>query len=369
MAATAALLLWISALLVVPVQAALAESLDIQAKNALSGESLANLDVYAFEKGPQDQLTWRKYGVTDSQGKLTLELPGLGSGTTYVLASLPYNGGFAFSDDINSSGNFDYELGALEVTVINGDDNSILENHQVTASEILSDGSTVGTAQGTSDTNGVILFDLPGLGSGRDYLLQSTRPGDGSYFAGAQLAGNGQYQFKIGHPLLNTSVIDALSGLPLTEQTVHLFQKPQTGDLIYLTSRVTDNQGKADFELAELAGGAEYQLVTDAFNGVPSYSEFITAAGNFSFRVGQLKVTTLSGADGSLLPNYTVGAMERLPDGSDVWAAEGLTDSNGTIRFDLQGLGQGRNYVLYAASPVDGALKKSAVLNQNGQTS
>ena len=89
-AAVAGLLLWVAVLLVLPAQASQAAGLNVEAKNAMTGVPLASLNVYAFEKGPADQMTYRKQGITDSQGKVSLELPGLGLGTTYVLFSAPY---------------------------------------------------------------------------------------------------------------------------------------------------------------------------------------------------------------------------------------------------------------------------------------
>jgi len=321
-----------------------------------------------MEQESEGDFIWRASGVTDAQGRLSLSLPGLGNGRNYVLISNPYNGGFAFSGLIASPGNYEYQLGALEVTAINGADGSRLVNHRVGAVELFADGSSKWAAEGTTDAEGLVRLDLPGLGSGRRYGLYSFRPGDDSYFGGEELAGNGQYQFQVGHPLLDARVIDGLSGQPLADQEVFLLRHTSAGKRQFVGYAVTDAAGQAQFEQEELGAGAVFQMATRAFNDMTSFSEEITQGGAFTFSVGRLQVAVVRGADGTPLANHTVGAMERLANGSDLVVAAGITDAEGNIRFDLAGLGEGRNYVIYTQSPVDNSLKKSAALTANGMT-
>ncbi len=83
-------LLLLSVLLCRPVDAG---TLDILVTNLHSSSPVADLEVHALEESSDGQLIWRNMGTSDSTGRLTLELPGLESGTPYVLISIPYNGG------------------------------------------------------------------------------------------------------------------------------------------------------------------------------------------------------------------------------------------------------------------------------------
>jgi uncharacterized protein (DUF1800 family)/5-hydroxyisourate hydrolase-like protein (transthyretin family) len=345
-----------------------AGTLDIQVTNAISGAPLSALQVHAMEEGAEGNLIWRAAGSSDGSGHLSLSLAGLGQGTRYVLMSNPYNGGFAFSTSITSEGSFNYEIGALEVTALSGVDGSMLINHRVGAVELLTDGTSKWAAEGTTDAQGVVRLDLPGLGNGRRYSLYSFRPADDSYFGGKELLAVGQHEFRVGHPLLKAHVIDHLDGLPLNDLDVYLVRLNAAGDPELVASGITDGTGHVQFEHIEFGSDTIFQLAIEAFNGITTFSEDITVAGDMTFRMGKLRVAVVSGGDGTPLPNYSVGAMERLSDGSDVLVAQGTTDSAGNIRFDLEGLGEGRNYVIYTQSPVDDTIKKSALITTNGVT-
>jgi hypothetical protein len=364
----AALLFTLFVSTVLCVQVAWAGTLNIQVSNAISGIPLSGLQVHAMEEGADGTLIWRGAAFSGGSGELSFSLEGLGEDTSYVLISNPYNGGFAFSSSITNEGSFSYKVGALEVTALNGVDGSILVNHRVGAVELLADGTSKWAAEGVTDAQGIVRLDLPDLGSGRRYSLYSFRTADDSYYGGQELLAAGQHEFQVGYPVLNALVIDHFDDQPLTDLDVYLVRLNATGEPEFLAIGITDKAGYVQFEHAELGGDTVFQLVTEAFNGITTFSEDITAVGDMTFRIGKLRVAVVSGADGTPMSNHTVGAMERLADGSDVVVAQGTTDAAGNIRFDLEGLGEGRNYVIYTQSPIDDTVKKSALVTANGIT-
>jgi hypothetical protein len=62
-----------------------------------------------------------------------------------------------------------------------------------------------------------------------------------------------------------------------------------------------------------------------------------------------------------------IDAYEKVAGGTKTWVKNSTTDSTGTVRLDLPGLGQGRTYVLRAKSPADGSDKYSNDITTPGQ--
>src|SRR5262249_42856809 len=103
------------------------------------------------------------------------------------------------------------------------------------------------------------------------------------------------------------------------------------------------------------------------FVATKSQSPDLTAAGDYTFRVGNLEVTVVTGSGGTPLPTTDVTASEKKSDGSLIPVVAGKTDAKGVIRFDLSGLGKGKTYVLEAKSPADGSTKRSDDIKAAGR--
>lgn len=349
-------------------QAAYAQigQLTVTLTDQLSQQALPNLAVTAYKKLPDGSLKWAKNQTTNLQGQALFSLDGLGSGQVYVLGVKAFNNLRALSKPITNVGNFNFQVGALSATIISGIDNSPLVNYKISAYERLSDGSHKWRAGGNSDNQGVIRFDLAGLGEGRRYFLKAKSPLDGSTKLSQELTKIGKITFTVGNKPLNVTLRDALSKQPLPGMDITVVEQLTDGSHKWRKKSTTDAQGKVVFDLDGLGSGRQYLLKSKVYNELYSYSGLINQTGQFDFSVGTLSVSVLSGIDDSNLPNYRVTAYERLADGTQKWRASGYTDGQGIIRFDLAGLGNGRTYFLKAKSLVDGRTKHSQDLTNTG---
>lgn len=162
-------------------------------------------------------------------------------------------------------------------------------------------------------------------------------------------------------------LVNALSGAPVSSTKVTAKKKLADGKLKWIASGTTDEAGSVIFDLEGLGSGSTFVFAAKVYNGITSYSGPVKAAGRFVFPVGALEVLVLNGADRTPLPDFKVTAKERLPDGKYKWKSSGRTDAQGLIRFDLEGLENGRTYVLAAKSPQDGTYKYSQEISSGGR--
>ncbi len=335
-------------------------------KNGLSNAVLANKIISARERLADGTTRWVMDRTTDTAGKATFGLDGLGEGRKYYLTTTPYDAGTATSRDITAPGEFAFNVGMLEVAVVNPYDGSVLPNLAVTAREQLADGTKYVTG-GTTDAQGIIRFDLPGLGEGKSYVLEAKGPIDGATKRSDLITATGRITFRVGSAPLVVTLVNALSGdkLPGVKITVQERTGPDT--LVWVTARTTDTAGRALFDLAGLGNGRTYVLSAVPYNGGTAYSDDLRTAAPYEFRVGSVEVALIKGADGSVLANYKVSAYEKLADGKLSWVTSGNTDLAGVIRFDFRGLKTGKTYVLEAKSPLDDTTKRSQEIKAVGK--
>ncbi len=161
-------------------------------------------------------------------------------------------------------------------------------------------------------------------------------------------------------------LVDAITGAPITNTKVVAKEVLSGGKTKWAKSGTTDEKGLVVFDLEGLGEGRSYLFSARVFNNVTSYSQKISASGTVTFRVGRLKVEVRNGADGNILSGYKVTLKEVLKDGKLRWVSSGKTDENGVIRFDPEGLGSGRTYLLAAKSPQDGSYKYSSTISNEG---
>ena len=171
--------------------------LQVHLFNAISGQALAaqSIAVYTLNN---DELQWLRNSKTDAQGQTILDLDGLGRGSRYVLRARPY-GVLVYSDRIDTPGEFDFAVGSVPVTLRDGTLNQTLAQHKIIAYKKSPDGDLQATRSGMTDANGIVHFDLPGLGQGDTYVLRTTNPfGQGKhYYHDAALTQTGPVAFTI----------------------------------------------------------------------------------------------------------------------------------------------------------------------------
>ena len=341
--------------------------LNVALVNGISNKPLTNVAVHAREKFSDGSSHWIAKAVTDNNGRAVFDLEGLGQGRNYYLLTKPYNGGWVNSDPVTQPGNFRFPVGTFEVSVVNGANGSKLSGMTVSVRERLNNGSTQPIVGAITDGNGIIRFDLPGLGQGQTYYLGAKSPVNGNWTTTEDITQAGRYTFKLGNTPLNVALVNGISNKPLTNVAVHAREKFSDGSSHWIAKAVTDNNGRAVFDLEGLGQGRNYYLLTKPYNGGWVNSDPVTQPGNFRFPVGTFEVSVVNGANGSKLSGMTVSVRERLNNGSTQPIVGAITDDNGIIRFDLPGLGQGQTYYLGAKSPVNGNWTTTEDITQAGR--
>lgn len=340
--------------------------LHVTLMDGISNAPLANLVVHAYERGPDGKLTWRRQRTTNSVGRASFDLEGLGGDRVYVLRTTAFNGLSADSEDLRAAGELAFKVGTLKVAVVAGGTNRPLAAIRVDAYERLADGKLGAGRGANTDAGGVIRFDLPGLGQGRTYVLRAKSATDGTYKYSNDLTRAGETTFVVGNAPLRATVVDAISGAPMAGLSIAASERFADGTSKEILWRTTDAAGTVAFDLNGLGSGRTYFLSCWPFGTGKAVGDLLSAPGDVTFAVGQTHVTVVNGADGTPLANADVAAYEKLADGKTKWSAGGKTDARGVIRFDLAGLGKGRVYVLEAKSPWDGSSKRSDDLTRTG---
>ena len=122
-------------------------------------------------------------------------------------------------------------------------------------------------------------------------------------------------------------------------------RKDNKDALIWRKSGTTDASGTVRMDLSGLGSSSIYVLKTNPFDTGSIFSEPISQSGNFRFVVGNLQVTVLDGANGSIIKDKKISVYEQMTNGNVQWRKSGETDKSGVIRFDLPGLGEGSTYI------------------------
>ncbi len=334
--------------------------------DAVSGAPMVGLSVVAVERladGSTKEIAWR---TTDAAGKAVWDLTGLGSGRTYFLSCWPFGTGKAVSPTLTAPGDVTFKVGLLQVTVVNGVDGTPLASSDVAALEKLADGKTKWIAGGKTDARGVIRFDLPGIGAGKTYVLETKSPWDGSSKRSDDVVANGQLTFAVGRAPLRVRVTNGLSGDALAGLNVTASRRNGTR-LDWVAQRTTGADGRVVFDLDGLGAGAVFVLSATPYNGGTVYSDDLREAGTVEFKVGTVELTVLHGADSAPIAGAKVTALSKNAEGGWTWVKQGTADERGVIRFDLPGLGRGTTYVFEAKSLSDGSTKRSPEITTLGQ--
>lgn len=82
----------------------------------------------------------------------------------------------------------------------------------------------------------------------------------------------------------------------------------------------------------------------------------------------EIKVNLVNGATNQAVSGVEITALERLSDGSQIWAARRTTDNQGVALFQLEGLGEGRRYLL-RTRPYDAGSVYSKLISRPRETS
>ena len=233
----------------------------------------------------------------------------------------------------------------VRVRVINAITNAPVANLSVTLKRrtIGSTSDFVWSAARTTDAAGNALFSVDVINSS-EYRLE-TRPFSNAVMSSVFQRG-GSISLRVGN--LPVQLTDA-TGRRLTSTAVILKRVEANGQLTWISSATTDSNGATIFDPPNLSATTLYQLEAKSpWDGSTKRSASINRPQSFAFVVGNrpLVVRLQDGVSNQIIPNQNVHAFELQANGQYVWRHQMLTNSSGQISFDLDGLGQGRQYQL-----------------------
>jgi large repetitive protein len=344
--------------------------LNVTVTDGISHMALGNQDVTVYRRESDGSLKWFRRLATDANGKLTLDLPGLGIDSFYVLRTKMKHGNrTADSSDIKQTGNFAFKAGNVRVKVLNGQNASVLGGYQINVDKIMANGSEVYFSHTNTDNNGLADFDLPELGNDQRYVFKAKSTFDNSWRTGPLISQGGSTTFVVGNPLLNVTVTDGISNTALGNQDLTVYRREADGSLKWFRRLATDVNGKLTLDLPGLGTDSVYVLRTKMKHGnLTADSSDIKQTGNFAFKAGNVRVNVVNGQTGSVLGGYQINALKLMANGSEVYFSHTNTDNNGLADFDLPELGNDQRYVFKAKSTFDNSWRTSAPINQGGLT-
>ncbi|MGL4508425.1 MAG: hypothetical protein ACRCUF_22105, partial [Aeromonas sobria] len=285
---------------------------------------------------------------TDVEGKLKLDPQELGARRYALRAASLVDGSQRTSATYASTGSVQFKVGTagLNIVVIDHVSDARLSGIEVNAYEKLADGSEVWKAKRSTDAQGLATFDLDGLGDGRKFVMKA-KP-YGAVVSSQELSQPNWYQFRVGK--LQVQVLDGATGQPKTGQSVGLMRWPDGGSATWVMGGTTDAQGWVRLDPDGIGTEPLVLTATSPSDGQQKVSEKLMTKGPHRFYLGNAPVVARmqDAVSGSALGGQWVEAWEVLPSGASVFRLKRWTDGTGTARFDLDGVVEGRRYVLKA---------------------
>jgi len=333
-------------------------------RDAQSGSALSGKTVEVFEKLANGSRALVLTRQTDAAGQARFDLDGVGSGRQYVLRTQPYEQAVE-SADIVSAGTTVLPVGKLQVSVIDGRTDKAFAWQDVHLMERSATGAMRWVAKFRTDGEGKVRLDPPDLGT-KAYALRAISSVDGSNKDSGAFTQAGIFQFKVGGAGVLIRLVDHVTDAFLPGQEVHAYRQGGTGTYEWVAQKTTDAEGLVKFDFDDIGSGAVYQFKAKPY-GYWTISDAITTGGGYRLRAGTLPVVLSDRESLAVIPRVPIQAFEKLPNGVLVPAVQGMTDGNGLLRLDLDGLGSGREYVLLATNPFgDGENHYSRVIAARG---
>lgn len=338
--------------------------LAVQVLDHVSGAKLSGVSVLVYEKQADGSLAWRVSRSTNTEGRVNFDLDGLGSGRKYVLRTSPY-GYLASSDEVSVGGDYRFSVGKLQVALVDSRTAKPFSGQDVQLLEREANGSLTWLAKFRTDADGKVKLDPSGLGT-KAYVLRVTSLVDGGVKESPDYKQAGAFVFNVHGSDVVIRLVDHITEAFLAGHAVLAYKKLKDGSLAFVEQKLSDAEGLARFDLADIGKGGVYVFKAKPY-GYWAVSEEINTGGGFRLRAGTLPVSVTDVERGAALAAVNVQVFEKLASGTLVPAAGGSTDVRGVIRFDVEGLGKGRQYVLLAVNPFhDGENHYSKVISTSG---
>ena len=326
--------------------------LSVNLVDAQTGDAITNQTIKVYKVNADGTSTKFIDVTTNDSGKVDIDIPELSENSPYILSSKVYSNFTSYSQAITSAGIFNFEIGSVNVSLLNGSQETptALADTDMTIYKLI-DGKRKWHTRVTSDANGLVRFDLADVNTGQSYQFSAKSQVDNSNKYSEIISAKGNYNFVVGNPAVKVRLANYLSNEVYPETEVSAYQIDTEGNKHWYARHTTDSQGLVFFDLNDIAQGQQYKFSTSLFSSGNSYSEIITSPGNIDFLVGALPVLLIDTASGSSLIDKKVTLYQIDADNTIHWRRSGQTDASGQIVFDIEGLGQGNRFVFKADNP------------------
>jgi 5-hydroxyisourate hydrolase-like protein (transthyretin family) len=322
--------------------------LSVAVTNGIDNTPLANQSVTLYQRLADGSRKSLRTVTTDSQGKLSLDLPGLGSNKSYELKTQLKRGKhFVYSGVIKNTGSFAFKAGNVRVKAVDGHTNKVIPAHQIKVYKRTSNGTETWYSVAKTDSAGLLDLQLPNLITGQQYLLKAASLSNRRIWSSPLISKSGSSTFVIGNKLLNVLLVNTLNQKPLPNIEVLAYQRMPDNSLKWIQKKISDENGKIDFDLPGLGSGSKYVLSTNPY-GTKLLSKDIIETGSFTIQAGALEITLRKKNSGSLIKGHKLSLYEKTLSGKLKWFTASITDQNGKVHLDPAGLGTGKVFVMIA---------------------
>jgi len=322
--------------------------LTVQLNDLYSGQRLANVRITLQQVGPGDALTWVDSLRTDAQAEVHFDVD---ASERYRVVARPYGGKAVSKPFPGSVGRVRLTVGRLPVMVRSALNGQPLVAAKVTLYRMREDGRREWFARHETDASGLVIFEPDGLDGSTRYRLGALSPADGSRKYSALISATGPFEFIVGNPPVEVAVVNGVSGRPLADLELNVFERLGADERRWVARRTTDENGQALIDLDGLDAGRVYYLSAKPYNAGRVDSSDISRPGKFRFRVGTTPARLLDALTGAAIPAVRLTAYRKTEDGRLHWYRSGETDASGIVHFDLPALGAGEWYQFRAQNP------------------
>ncbi|MEA2079318.1 MAG: Ig-like domain-containing protein, partial [Pseudomonadota bacterium] len=328
---------------------AAAGTLRVKLRDAILGGKLAGIRIVAHEIRADGLAYWAGEETSDSNGLAVFSLKQLGSGGRYYLKAFVWHDQPVYTQTLTAAGTIAWKTGRVRVRVKNA---TLAVPAPLAGYEVRlrrTDGSW--GRRLTTDGQGVLRLDPPGLDKGIPYELTAISPLGGDRETSTVINAAGTYTFKVGNRPLVVTLRRADSNSVLAGKKVIVQERLADGTRVWAAAGRTDNAGRVVFELDSLGRGGRFVLRTNPFAVRMLDSELITKTGGYTFRVGNTPVTLINDVSGKRLVDKKLVAFTVVADKQLAWYSAGQTDASGTVFFDFPEVSTGTVFGVRADDP------------------
>lgn len=236
----------------------------------------------------------------------------------------------------------------LILTLTDNATGQVAPDTEVYVYRIRDDGSREHITRRNTDTNGQLLLELENIENGTPYQFR-TRAFNARNIYSEIITNLTEFNFLVGTKIIRLRNGADASAPPLANHRVDVKTPREDGRLRGVTRATSDENGIVRFNLSDAS--VEYVFAArSTLTNEEKRTPLSSATGQQDFVVGNqaLNISLVHGITGVPIPAQRIDARRIEADGSKPRVSRRDTDESGNAVFDLDGLGQGTVYELYA---------------------